>query len=166
MKSKDKISKLNDKELQGSDKSQLKKNGITLAIMQPTFNPWLGYFELIDCTDRFIFLDTVQLNQQSWQTRNKIKVQDGELLVSIPIQKYRTSKSELLIKDALIDYGQFDFRKKFLRTLEQSYKKSDYFNEVHEFINGLVSYETKFLSKYNINIISHIAKKLGLALSL
>ena len=58
-----------------------------LAIMQPTFNPWLGYFDLIDSVDKFIFLDTVQLSQQSWQTRNKLKVQDKEFLFSIPIKK-------------------------------------------------------------------------------
>lgn len=76
---------------------------VKIAIMQPTFNPWLGYFDLIDYVDEFIFLDTVQLNQQSWQTRNKIKVQNKELMFSLPIQKDK-SKSELLIKDTILDF--------------------------------------------------------------
>ena len=63
-----------------------------LAIMQPTFNPWLGYFDLIDSVDKFIFLDTVQLSQQSWQTRNKLKVQEKEFMFSIPIQKNKSKK--------------------------------------------------------------------------
>jgi len=129
--------------------------------MQPTFNPWLGYFDLIDYVDIFIFLDTVQLNQQSWQTRNKIKVQNKELMVSIPIQKSK-SKSELLIKDTLIDFRKFNFRKKLYRTLEQNYKKSSYFMEVNEFIKELVLYETNFLSEYNINIIKKISDKLNI----
>ena len=55
--------------------------------MQPTFNPWIGYFDLINGVDKFLFLDTVQLNQQSWQTRNKLKVANKELMISIPIKK-------------------------------------------------------------------------------
>ena len=130
-----------------------------IAIMQPTFNPWLGYFDLIDYVDKFVFLDIVQLNQQSWQTRNKIKVQNKELMVSVPTQKNK-SKSELLIKDTLIDFRKFDFRKKLKRTLEQNYRKSKYFNEVHSFIEELVLYQTELLSEYNVNIITKIASKL------
>jgi len=127
--------------------------------MQPTFNPWLGYFDLIENVDKFIFLDTVQLNQQSWQTRNKLKIQNKELLYSLPIQKNK-QKSELLIKDVLLDFRKFDFRKKLFKTIEQNYKKAKYFNEVNNFIRELVLFETEFLSEYNINIITAISKKL------
>ena len=130
-----------------------------IAIMQPTFNPWIGYFDLIGYVDKFIFLDTVQLNQQSWQTRNKLKIQNKELLFSLPIQKNK-QKSELLIKDTLLDFRKFDFRKKLFRTLEQNYKKAKYFNEVNEFIKELILFDTEFLSKYNRNIIESIIQKL------
>ena len=129
--------------------------------MQPTFNPWIGYFDLIDYVDTFVFLDTVQLNQQSWQTRNKLKIQNKELLFSLPIQQ-TNSKSNLLIKDAFLDFGKFDFRKKLFRTLEQNHKKSRYFLEVNELIKSIVLFETKLLSEYNINIITQISKHLGI----
>ena len=132
-----------------------------IAIMQPTFNPWLGYFDLIDYVDKFIFLDTVQLNQQSWQTRNKIKIQNKELLYVLPIQK-NSSKKDLLIKDALLDFRKFDFRKKLSKTLQQNYKKAKFFNEVDSFIQNIISYDTCFLSNYNINIIKQITKKLNI----
>jgi len=134
-------------------------SNLKIAIMQPTFNPWLGYFDLIDYVDTFIFLDTVQLNQQSWQTRNKIKIQDKELMISIPIEKNK-NKKELFIKDALIDFRKFDFRKKLLRTIKQNYKKSKHYDDVFDFISELILYETKYLSEYNINIIRNISKKL------
>ncbi|KIM12171.1 MAG: hypothetical protein KU38_04530 [Sulfurovum sp. FS08-3] len=129
--------------------------------MQPTFNPWIGYFDLIDYVDLFVFLDVVQLNQASWQTRNKIKIKDKEHLFSLPIQK-NVTKSKLLIKDAMLDYRKFDFRVKLSKTLEQNYKKSDYFVQVNDFIQDLVFYETDSLSKYNINIIKQIVLKFGL----
>ena len=131
--------------------------------MQPTFNPWLGYFDLIDYVDTFIFLDTVQLNQQSWQTRNKIKVQNKELMIPIPtIKNKNKNKKDLIIKDTLIDFRKFDFRKKLLKTIELNYKKSKHYNDVFDFISELILYETKYLSEYNINIIKNISKKLGI----
>ena len=131
-----------------------------LAIMQPTFNPWLGYFDLIDKVDKFIFLDTVQLDQHSWQTRNKLKVQDKEFMFSIPIKKTQT-RSNLLIKDTLINFDQFDFREKLLKTLDRNYKKSQFFHEVNNFVQDLVLYDTKYLSRFNVNIIKEISLKLN-----
>ena len=131
-----------------------------LAIMQPTFNPWIGYFDLIDSVDKIIFLDTVQLSQQSWQTRNKLKVQEKEFMFSIPIQKNK-SKKDLLIKDVLINFGQFDFRKKLVKTLDQNYKKSRFYDEVNNFIQSIILHEAMHLSSYNINIIKEICVKLN-----
>jgi len=131
------------------------------AIMQPTFNPWIGYFDLIDYVDCFIFLDTVQLNQQSWQTRNKFKFQGKEFLFSIPIVKSRTKK-ELLIKDTLIDFRKYDFRKKLFKSLEQNYKKAKHYEEVIDFVSDIVFYESKYLSDYNMNFTLEIIKKLGI----
>ena len=61
---------------------------VKVAMMQPTFLPWQGFFELILKSDKFIFLDDFQLSVQSHQTRNKLfvgKNQVGYYLV--PIQK-------------------------------------------------------------------------------
>lgn len=129
--------------------------------MQPTFNPWLGYFDLINSVDKFIFLDTVQLNQQSWQTRNKIKVNNKEYLISIPIVK-STSKFDLLIKDTKIK-ETFNFaKKKLLKTIYQEYKKSEYFEKNISFIEELINFNTNSLCDYNINIIEKICNKLGI----
>ncbi|HFU76830.1 MAG TPA: hypothetical protein ENK66_11365 [Arcobacter sp.] len=129
-----------------------------IAIMQPTFNPWLGYFDLIEYVDKFIFLDTVQLNQQSWQTRNKLLIQNKEHLFPLPIIKNK-DKKELKIEEALLDFRKYDFRKKLYRTLEQNYKKSKFYTEVNTFIKSLVLYDTDYLSEYNINIIQKISQK-------
>lgn len=129
--------------------------------MQPTFNPWIGYFDLIDYVDKFIFFDTVQLNQQSWQTRNKLKIQDQEHFVILPIQK-TSSKQNMIIKEAILDFRKFDFRKKLFKTIEQNYRKAKYFNETIDFIKELIFYETNYLSSYNVNIIKQICEKLNI----
>ena len=57
----------------------------TLAVMQPTFLPWVGYFALMDRVDRFVFLDDVQFDKRSWQQRNRIKTANGPLWLTVPV---------------------------------------------------------------------------------
>ena len=47
------------------------------AIMQPTYLPWLGYFDLIKQVDIFVLLDNVKLEKRSWHVRNRIRVLPG-----------------------------------------------------------------------------------------
>jgi len=56
----------------------------TVAISQPTYLPWMGYFELIDSADTFVYLDSVQFVRQSWQHRNRIKTPTGLQWLTIP----------------------------------------------------------------------------------
>ena len=57
----------------------------TAAIMQPTYLPWMGYFDLMDQSDVFVFLDSVQFDKRSWQQRNRIKTPTGELMLTVPV---------------------------------------------------------------------------------
>ena len=64
------------------------------AIMQPTFFPWTGYFDLIDEVDTFVFLDDVQFDYRSWQHKNNIKdLSSKNLTLTVPVlngQKQKT----------------------------------------------------------------------------
>ena len=131
-----------------------------LAIMQPTFNPWLGYFDLINSTDLFIFLNQVQLDRRSWQTRNKLKVNNQEFLVTIPIKKER-SRDNTTIDNATIN--DWLWAEKAVKTIESNYKKSKYYEEVFPFIQSLlISNKSNKLAEFNINIITAICEKIGI----
>lgn len=136
-------------------------NPLKIAIMQPTFNPWLGYFDLIDYVDKFIFLDTVQLTKRSWQTRNKFLVNSNEIMFSIPIQK-TSSRDDLLIKDAHICIENFDFRQKLYTLLEQGYKKASFYKESNQVLHNPILFDTPFLSLYTMNMIETISQQLGI----
>ena len=62
-----------------------------LAISQPTFLPWAGYFALIDHVDEFIYLDNVQFTKRSWMQRNKIKSNDKELYLTISVNSKKNT---------------------------------------------------------------------------
>ena len=57
----------------------------TIAIMQPTYLPWIGYFDMIDQSDEFVFLDSVQFNKRSWQQRNRIKAPEHVMWLTVPV---------------------------------------------------------------------------------
>ena len=127
-----------------------------IAIMQPTFAPWIGQFEMMDYVDKFIFLDIVQYVKREWQNRNRFKIENREYMFSIPIKK---PSRDLILKDAVIFE---DFRDKLINMLNQYYKKASYFKEVHSFLKDTISYKTDYLSEYNIHFIERTAKKLGI----
>lgn len=59
-----------------------------IAIHQPQFMPWLGYFEKMDRADAFVLLDTVQYKKNEWQNRNRIKTAQGPQWLTVPV-RYR-----------------------------------------------------------------------------
>ena len=57
------------------------------AISQPCYLPWIGYFNLINNVDTFVFLDDVEFSHQSWQHRNKIIINKDSHLLTLPVKK-------------------------------------------------------------------------------
>ena len=88
-----------------------------VAIMQPTWLPWMGYFDLIDQVDLFVFLDTVQFTNRSWQCRNRIKTKQGRKWISLPVST--GTREDTTLNTALV-YPEYRMRK-FLKTLQQEY---------------------------------------------
>lgn len=129
--------------------------------MQPTFLPWVGYFDLIDQTDKFVFLDDVQLTKRSWQVRNRIKTSNGELYITVPIKKTK-HRNELLIKDTEVSISN-EWQNNLLSTLKHNYKKSDYFEVVHQEVTDFFSNEFTFLKTLNIGFIKLICQKTGIS---
>jgi len=130
------------------------------AIMQPTYIPWMGYFDLIDQVDKFVFLDDVQLVKRSWQTRNRIKTAQGDLFLTIPIKK-ANKRDDTLICNAVISEDE-PWKERHIRSIELAYKKAPYFDLTFPFIKEIIFNEEKKLSDYNIYIIKQISAKFGL----
>ena len=107
-----------------------------ISIHQPAYLPWLGYFDKIIRSDLFIYLDTVQLekNSYSYSYRNKIKTPQGSAWLTIPLKmKGHTSNT---INDVLIDNSQ-QWKKKHLKNIFFNYKKSPFFDELYPRIEEL-----------------------------
>ncbi len=134
----------------------------SIAIMQPTFLPWIGYFALIDRVDEFVFLDEVQFDKRSWQQRNKIKTPNGVKWVTIPVlTKGRSSQS---INDVKILYeGKGNPFDKILRTIEINYKKAPYYQNYLVSLSNIFLSKPGYISDLNQKIIKWVCKELSIS---
>jgi hypothetical protein len=128
-----------------------------LAMMQPYFFPYLGYFQLINAVDKYILYDNVYFTKNGWINRNRILEKNkGEILITMPLK----NKSHLKkIYEVLIDDSQ-PWRKKVLKSLQNNYNKAPMFHAAFPLLEYLISYNTDNLSEYNINSIKEICNYL------
>lgn len=129
-----------------------------VAIMQPTYLPWSGYFGLIRSVDLFIFLDSIQFAHRSWQQRNQIKTARGAQWLTVPV----ISKGR---QDQRIDEVEIDvtnrFRAKHLTAIEQNYRKGACYEQVGDVFSPLKTSSEK-LADLNIALIEKIAAQLDI----
>lgn len=131
-----------------------------IAIMQPTFNSWLGYYDLIDKCELFVFYDDVQLTKRSWQVRNRILTSNGELFLTIPILNIG-HRDDIKINNAQINYNE-KWINKHLKSLDLAYKKAPFYGEVYAIIENLYNKKYDKLSELNISFITEISQKIGI----
>jgi hypothetical protein len=130
-----------------------------IAISQPTYLPWLGYFALIDYVDEFIFLENIQFNKRSWQQRNKIIYNYKETFLTIPVKT--KGKYTQNICDVELD----DFKKnkiKHITLIKNAYSKSKYFDQYFEDIEKIFIKNHTKLAELNKELIIHICKILDI----
>ena len=133
--------------------SKIKK---TCVIMQPTYLPWVGYFDLIHRSDVFVFLNDVQFSKQSWQVKNKIISQGNELTLTVPIKKASLST---IIDQIIIDDSQ-PWRKKHLKSIYYSYIKTPFFEEVFPVIERVINNKSNCLADFNVEIIKILSNRI------
>lgn len=121
-----------------------------LAIMQPYFFPYLGYFSLIQIADEFILFDTPQYIRHGWIERNRILKLDGEpLYIKVALEK---RKRETAIKDIVIN-NELNWKNKIKAQLDSYKKRAPYFHEVTEIINQIFKEEYTSIVDLNFNIL-------------
>ena len=121
-----------------------------VAIMQPTYIPWIGYFALMESVDVFIILDSVQFSKRSWQQRNQIKTESGAKWLTVPV--ISKGKKDQLISDVKIDYSN-KFPESHINMIKQNYIKSKFFSNYSEELFNILRKKHKNLSSLSIDFI-------------
>lgn len=122
-----------------------------IAIMQPYFFPYAGYFQLMANVDIFVFLNDVQYVRQSWMNRNKLKTQK---YFTVPVQK---SSQKTLLNNMKIQHGWVaDHLKIFMHYFGKKIKNS------HLYENYIAYENYDFLCALNIDSLKYVASKLNI----
>lgn len=130
-----------------------------LAIMQPYFFPYLGYFQLAASVDKFVFLDDVNFIKKGWINRNRILVNGEPAYFTAPVQGASQNKkiNELLFADNFAEWSG-----KFLKTIEQSYKKSSGYADFYPKLETFLSASSSNLAEFAKSSVKMVADLLEL----
>ena len=131
-----------------------------LAIMQPYFMPYIGYFQLINNVDKFIFYDDVTFIKQGWINRNQILINNKANMFSVPLAN---ASSHTLIKDVLISENRYEkWKKSFLSSIMYNYKKAKNYGPVRELIEDILLKPPESISNFAIKSVIEISKYLDI----
>lgn len=129
-----------------------------VAVHQPQYLPWLGYFEKIDRADIFVLLDTVQFKKNEWQNRNRIKTASGPQWLTVPVT-YRFPQR--------IDEVGINKRERWQHRQKQSllsnYRQSPYWEQIAPFLDEIFTPDWDFLSPLNLFVVKRLAGILGIS---
>ncbi len=129
-----------------------------VAVHQPQYLPWLGYFDKIDRADLFVLLDTVQFKKNEWQNRNRIKTAQGWQWLTVPVA-YRFPQR---INQVKIN-PQSNWARKHLLALRTNYSKAPYFSDYFEVFEEVLTENWQNLAALNIRLVRELTGLLGIS---
>lgn len=132
-----------------------------VAVMQPYFLPYLGYWQLFAAVDRFVLLDDVNYIVRGWVNRNRIWVGGKEQWMTIPLSNASQNR---LISETLIVEGN-EWKQKLMRTVQGAYAKAPCFAEGRDWLAEILDTEERNLASFLARSIRIIATRLGLGTS-
>jgi len=128
-----------------------------LVILQSSYIPWKGYFDLANDADVFVFYDDVQFTPRDWRSRNQVKTQHGVKWLTIPVG----SKRSRLICEVEIPDPHWQ-REHFL-TLKNLYSKAPFYKDYVCLLEKLyLDQRWSSLSHFNQSAILVISESLGI----
>jgi hypothetical protein len=128
------------------------------SIMQPTYLPWAGYFNLVAKADIFVFLDDAQLQKNSWHNRNRLLVNHVPHWITVPVKRNFLAQS---IKETEIDSTQ-NWRVKQSKLLQQTYSKHPFAKDALSICSVIERSTIEHLAELNIFLIRWVLDQLDI----
>lgn len=129
-----------------------------IAIHQPNYLPWIGYFQKISSADVFIILDNVHFSKDSFTQRTKIRTKDGWMWLTIPIEKkyHRDTIENILLPE------DNKWKKRHWTSIISNYSRSKYYDIHRSFFEELYSESLKNLQLFNEKGILYLIDNFGI----
>lgn len=130
-----------------------------LAIMQPYFLPYVGYFQLVASVDKFVVYDDVSFIKKGWVNRNNLLVGGQAHLVTIPLTN---GKRDVLIRDVLISTEDIKWRGKMTKTIRFAYSKAPMYESLFPWVEELIHSDEDSISRLNVAALKWICNYLSI----
>ncbi|MCU1245398.1 MAG: uncharacterized protein JWN02_1308 [Acidobacteria bacterium] len=128
------------------------------VILQPSYIPWRGYFDLIRRADVFVFYDDVQYDKRGWRNRNRVKTPLGSRWLTIPVRSKGNTSQALSIKDIPMSHPEWSIEHR--QTLTRLYGSAPHFDA--SFLEELYADPPELLADFTIRSTQTIARRLGI----
>ena len=130
---------------------------LIVAIHQPQYLPWLGYFDKIIKADAFCYLDNVQYKKNEWQNRNRIKTAQGRQWLTVPVSyRFPAKINEVKINNTV------NWKRKHLQAMITNYSKAPFFAEYIGFFEDVYSKDWDLISELNVYLIGRMQEMLNI----
>ena len=128
-----------------------------VAVHQPQYLPWLGYFDKIDRADIFVLLDTVQYKKNEWQNRNRIKTAAGPQWLTVPV----TYRFPQRIGEVAVN-NQDRWQHKQRQAILSNYRQAPFWDSLAPLIEEILTPSWEYLAPLNIFGVRKLAEILGI----
>ncbi|MDO4763880.1 MAG: WbqC family protein [Flavobacteriaceae bacterium] len=129
-----------------------------IAVMQPYLFPYLGYFQLVNSVDKFVFYDDVNFIKRGWINRNRILV--GENPVYFTMSLENASQNKLINEISLFE--KKECIDKIIKTITQNYKKAPYFQPTIDVVQSLFEKDINSISELAIESVRMVSDYLDI----
>lgn len=134
-----------------------------IAIMQPYFMPYIGYYQLINAVDVFVVYDNIEYTKKGWINRNRILVNGKDEFITLPLKK----DSDFLNVNQRCLAASFEHEKqKILRKIKESYRKACNFHEAFALTEEIFNFNCTNLFEFVFNSIKVVCNYLEIVTEL
>jgi hypothetical protein len=129
-----------------------------LAIMQPYFLPYIGYFQLIAAVDLFVVYDNIKYTKKGWMNRNRMLQNGKDVMFSLPL-KSDSDYLDVCQRELSTDFN----RNKLLNQFKGAYQRAPYFAQTFPLVEEIVHHENANLFQFLRHSITKTCEHLGIS---
>ena len=128
-----------------------------LCIIQSSYLPWIGFFDMIRRSDEYIALDCAQYTKRDWRNRNYFKFHSGLGRLTVPVVKGARERAI----DAVEIAGE-DWAARHWRSLSQAYASAPYFAQYRDYFEPVFAHPPRLLSVLNVALLRAVCAALAI----
>jgi len=136
---------------------------LSVAVHQPDYLPWLGFFQKINLADIYVVQDDCIASKGNWCNRVKVKGNSGPTWLTVPF--FKKNRSAQLIKEVQIDDSK-TWRNKHINIYKQIYCKAPFFKETYDLFHSVLDTKSKYLIDLNLGCITRFLNLLNIKINI